>query len=325
MKRLARNEPQDPGRARVTARDMRLLAFVAAAQPVSTAHIRVFLQVSLPIARRILRRCKNMRLLNAYARFVEQENCYCLAKAGRDLLADALEIEPKDLRMLRSGSVSDHHLGVVAIMSALVNNAASGLIDFLFERDLRKRMGRVPKGSLLPDAISMHAYNGQRVALAWEVDTGTERNPSWLVRHKLEPYSELHDAGAPMLGSHRWRVLLVAPKKRRLNRLLQATWQAEIPEDVVAFALSSEMTVESILDRVWRVPRLSPDGSTAAVVHEAPWPVSGNTHCDLHVTGHIATNPLALLENPNNPNLRITPNPRGQQPTLTLSGSANDA
>jgi hypothetical protein len=227
--------------------------------------------------------------------------------------------------MLRSGSVTDHHLGVVAVMTALVNTEGSGLIDFLFERDLRKRMGRVPKGSLLPDAISTHWRDGWLFALAWEIDTGTERNPSWLVRHKLEPYAELWQARAPMLGCNSWRVLLVAPKLRRLNRLLQASWEAELPEDVLAFALKGEMLEGSITEQVWRVPRLSTDGSTATVMRESPWPLGGNTHRDLSVTGLLPGNPLLLLDKRQASDLRITPQSRGEQPPPRLNGAPHDA
>ena len=137
---------RDPGRARVTPRDLVLLRFVAEAQPVRAVDLAVIAGMSHQTVRRRARTLRDLGLVSTHVVAAESPNFYTLAKGALPILRrlgfpdDRLYV-PSGL-----GKVNvEHHLGAVELHAALhracsVDNATR-LDEFLHERDLRRLTG----------------------------------------------------------------------------------------------------------------------------------------------------------------------------------------
>lgn len=271
-----RTARKDPGHARVTPREMLALAFIAEAQPITTAHYERLLSLHPRIARRSLQKLRDLGMVTSHVSSLNEPNRITLAPGARPVLAQAFGRSPEEYRLLSGiGKVNlPHHDGSVALAVALTVACARSerfqLTRFLFERDIRAQLG-ARSGSLVPDAAALlRDRAGRERAVAFEVDLATE-NPSFFARTKGEGYAALQGAGAPLLGCADWVVCLVAPSERRRNRLALSAWEAGVPEGLWYFAVADQVSDRTFLEPVWWTPRLVEGGQGARLVLESPF------------------------------------------------------
>ena len=211
---------------------------------------------------------------------------YVLTPKGQRLLAEELDCQPDDIRLLRAvGKPSEHHNTVVDVCVALTlateNSAGLSLDECLLARDIRARLGGMTRGALVPDAtVVFSTTRGTKFAIALEADTGSEKNPSWVARHKGLPYADPYEAKHPLLGCRSWFMCCVVPKLRRLNHLVRAMWEAEVPEGLWWLAVGSDLTAETIFSPVWKTVRLAEDGQTAGLATDDPFAKPVITTCN---------------------------------------------
>jgi hypothetical protein len=292
--RTTKRATRAPPRGRhATPRDLVGLQLVAAAQPVSTAQYATYLQMSLPIARRSLRKLRDLALVAVHVPSMEAASLYTLTRMGALELArisdtdvDAFRV-PGDLTR-----VSFHHRDVVDVYVALtraLGQMQGRLLErFAFEDELRGRVGTV-RNALIPDAVAVLAEtSGERRAYALEVDRGGEV-PAYVVARKLVPYAELAAARMPLLGVTPWRVLVTVPTRRRLHRLVLAGWEAGIPEDLFFFAVAETLTPSTIARPIWETPRLDASGKQAVLATASPF-TGGRADCSLGCTIPVGEN-----------------------------------
>lgn len=252
----------------MTERELALLTFVAEAQPISTEHARLVLEVSAPIARRSIRKLRDLGLIAVHVVSLNELNRLTLTEAGRARLVR--EGEDRSLRVVRSpGRVGLlHHERSVDLHAALLAAARRlpgvELLEFLHERDVRRELG-AGAGALVPDAVATLSSNNDKVALAVEIDLGTE-NPSYFARTKIEQYALLHEGGRPLRGVARWCLVVLTESDRRRNRLASAAWEAGVPAGLYYTAVSSELTDQNVFGPVWWTPRAV--GASAGLVLE---------------------------------------------------------
>lgn len=274
-----RTKRRPPGRRRVTSRDLRILAFVATMQPVSTKCIQSLLSASMDVALRRARAMRDLGYLKVAVPVVAGVNCYLLTQAGRELLDEAgvpLLATPRVLRGL--GRNLRHHLGSSRFVAQLVHaSRASGrleLVEALPEREVRRMLGANTAGRLVPDTtLVMRTRAGHTFAAAVEVDTGSERNPSWVAARKGSGYGELHLQCAPLRGISDWVVLFVVlSSRRRVHRLVRAFHDADLPLHLFFFALAGDLTERNVLSASsWQRLDLDPAGQVARLVHQSPF------------------------------------------------------
>lgn len=272
-----RRTPRDAGARRVTERDLQALLFIARAQPVSTDLVRMFLQASTAVTRRRLRVLRDHGLVRVEVPAMAGENLYLLSERGLHTLThhfgDRFEAHLRVLRRLPKQL--EHHLGSARFIASLLGGPPQGheVAEFMMERDIRRELGSVPAGALIPDAVVVMRCTHGTYAISVEVDTGTERAASQVARGKLALYGELRAAGQTVRGQTVWSVVLLCPSERRLQRLAQAMVDARLPPRTAYFALYNELTDENVqLSTSWRT--LGPEAADPAVgralIRESP-------------------------------------------------------
>lgn len=266
---------RDPGGSQVTVRETLGLEAISRLQPVTTAHYQKLLGVSGRVARRSLQKLRDLGLVDVHLTALHEPNRITLNARARRHLARTLGREPDDFRvMLGIGKVNlAHHEATVDVLIAarvgLAKSRRWRLVEYLLERDIRRKE-LVTRGALLPDAVAvLEGEGGERLAVAFEVDLGTE-NPSFIVQTKVEGYRRLREEGKPLLGCPSWLVCCTVPTERRRNRLAAAAWDAEVPEGLWYFAVQGEVGDQAILGKVWVTPRMV-EGGRARLVAESPF------------------------------------------------------
>lgn len=284
----SRTERRKPGGARLTPREAEALAFLSQAQPITTAHYTALLGLSPPIARRSLRKLRDLGLVRVHVSAMHEPNRFTLTPAAQPVLARALDQSPEEFRVLRGIGRVDlaHHEAVVDLYVALKVAASRSkrldLEQFTFERDIRRRLG-TPRQVMLPDAVAVLAEeSGERFAVAFEVDLATE-NPSWVATHKVIPYSKLRGIGRPLLGCNRWVVCCVTTSTHRRNRLVQAAWSVGVPEGLWHYSTLTAISGCSILlPATWVTPRVVMDGEVARLIAESPFQTGTSNRHNCH-------------------------------------------
>ncbi|MBI1945946.1 MAG: replication-relaxation family protein [Deltaproteobacteria bacterium] len=270
-----REQRQDPGGARLTPRDLSALALIARAQPVTTAIVAAFARMSVAMARRRLRVMRDLGVVNVHAPSLSGENLYLLAPRGRSVLEDHAEGaggRPACLRGIGRLHLAHHLAGVrlyVALAVAADRARSVNLLTYSFECELRRAVGDAP-GVQVPDGVAVVVGPGGRLALAVEVDRGTE-NPSYVVRTKAIPYAYLSASGTPLLGTGRWVVGFVVPSERRRNRLVAAFHDAAVPDALFYWITDDGVCDRTILVGGWTTVKTSADGETATLVEASPF------------------------------------------------------
>lgn len=272
-----RTRARDPGGARVTPRDLVLLRFTAEAQPVRAADLAVLSGMSLQMVRR---RCRVLRDLGIFATHVvasEDCNYYTLGRRAPPVL-ERLAVPSERIHVPSGiGKVNlTHHLGSVRLHAALLAGAARAHVDvveFMHEREVRRMTGAQP-GVKVPDAVAVvrPSANDELIAVALEIDTGSEKNPSAVAASKMRPYTATYLRGDALRGTKRWFVAFVCSTTRRLHRLVRAAWEEGVPEGFVYFAVLENIDDRTVLGDAWVTPRLV--GETARLVRESPWLVT---------------------------------------------------
>jgi len=208
---------------------------------------------------------------------MHEPNRYTLSPAAKPILARTLDRSPEEFRAMGGIGKVDlaHHEAVVdlyvALKVALGRSKRLELDQFVFERDIRKRLG-VSRRVILPDAVAVFTDQaGEHFAIAAEVDLATE-NPSWVATHKVIPYARLWGVGRPLLDCDRWVVCCVTTSEHRRNRLIQAAWTAGMPEGFWHYTTLPNISDRSILSpATWVTPRVSDSGVVARLVTESPF------------------------------------------------------
>lgn len=272
-----RTERQDPGRSRLMPRELDALSFIADAQPIATAAYQEFLGVSVFVARRSLRKLRNLGLVTVFITALEAPSHFALTKRGAVLIAETLNRPIDEVRVVRGISKLPlrHHDGGVQFAAALYRASRRGgdfMLDaFQFEGAIRRTL-KAGASAQVPDAVAvLKDRAGQRLAWAIEIDLATE-SPAYVALRKGKPYAELKAQGAPLLSVSDWRVVCVVPTEQRLKRLVAALWDAGVPEGQWFFALAGEVCAETVLSSAWRTVRTTSNGDLAELTVEAPLP-----------------------------------------------------
>lgn len=272
-----RTTRSEPGRSRLMPRELEALVFIAEAQPVVTSAYQEFLGVSLSVARRSLRKLRDLGLINVFVRSLETPSHFTLTKRAAVLLAEELDRPVEEFRTPRGiGRFPlNHHDGVVQLAAALRRacrlSQGCTVAAFQFEEAIRSSLG-VGKSAQVPDAVAvLEAADGERLAWAIEQDQATQ-SVNCIVETKAKPYAELQAKQVPLLGTNAWRVVCVVPSEQRLKRLVTALYEAGIPQGQWYFAVRGEIRAETVLTSAWRTVRTTPEGDKAELVPEVPLP-----------------------------------------------------
>lgn len=273
-----RTERQDPGRSRLMPRELEALAFIADAQPVATAAYQEFLGVSVFVARRSLRKLRNLGLVNVFVTALEAPSHFTLSQRGAVLVAESLDRPLDEVRVMRGISKLPlrHHDGGVQLAAALYRasrlSSRFTLDAFRFEASIRRTL-KVGASAQVPDAVAVlqDRAGGHRLAWAIETDLATE-SPGYVAERKGKPYAELKAHGTPLLSISDWRVVCTVPTVQRLKRLVAALWEAGIPEGQWYFAVASAVRAETVLTTAWQTVRTTAGGDSAELTVEAPLP-----------------------------------------------------
>ena len=269
---------QDPGKTRVTPRDLLALSFIGEAQPVTTRQVRNLLALSEDMAHRRLGVLRDHGLVRVHVAAQHEVNRYTLAPAAAPILARLTGASPAEFWVPRGGveraDLAHHEAAVDLYVSVRLATARSGKVQLKrwhFEREIRKTAGTGP-GVLGPDAVGLFELaDGRQRAIAFEVDLGTE-NPSYVATHKGEAYTELKGAKAPILGTSDWCVACyVAAPERRLHRLALALAEAAVPTGLWYLGLAARLGGQTILTPAWVTPIVDQGAGTATLALGSPW------------------------------------------------------
>lgn len=273
-----RTERHDPGRSRLMPRELQALAFIADAQPIATGAYQEFLGVSVFVARRSLRKLKNLGLVNVFLTALEAPSHFTLTKRGAVLIAESHDRPLDEVRVVRGiGKLPlRHHDGGVQLAAALHRGSrihgAIALETYEFEGAIRRRL-KVGASAQVPDAVAvLRGSSGQRLAWAIEIDLATE-SPAYVASRKGKPYADLQAKQVPILSIPDWRVMCVVPTEQRLKRLVAALWEAGIPEGQWYFVVAEEVRAETVFSSAWRTVRTSASGEQAELTREVPLPL----------------------------------------------------
>ncbi|MFA4973886.1 MAG: replication-relaxation family protein [bacterium] len=270
-----RTKRRDPGRARVTPRELVGLGFIAKAQPVATCAYQHLLGMSRAVARRSLRKLRDLGLVGVNVVAMELPSRYVLGPQAPQVLGRVTGHDPEEFRVPRGiGKVNlDHHDGTVELYVSLrlatARSTTIHLEEFVFEDEIRRTTG-APKGALVPDAVAVfRGQDGRRLAIAFEVDTGSQ-NPRQVAQRKGLGYAELRAARAPLRGCADWLVCCLTNSERRRNKIVGALWDAGVPEGLWYLGMPEAITDRTILGDAWVTARVQPTSASAALVHESP-------------------------------------------------------
>ena len=256
-------------RVRLTPRDMIAISLVARGQPVVRAQVQQLLGLSAAASYRLMRRLFDGGYVRSHVFAQEGPNLYTLTTKGA---AELSRLGHEDARVLRKlgRHQHEHHLGAVDAFVALQVAASKAphleLDKFLFERDVRKAVGRVPSGALIPDSVACLVSRNWELALAIEVDTGSER-PQVIVNKALAYSQATELRGRPF----RVALLTTGPHAlRRAHRLARAIWnEPAVPEGLCFFTTSERLSPASVLtDEAWMTVQAT--SNTARLVPRCP-------------------------------------------------------
>lgn len=269
---VTRTRRREPGGARVTPRDLLLLAAVADASPVTLAPLAGLLGMSREMARRRARALHALGLLEKAVLAMHLPDRLTLTLPGRELVAEKFGRDLSTLPAVRvTGADYRHHDLVVAFAVALrlacARHGTWRVAQVLFEREVRRTLG-APRGALVPDAVAI-LTGPEPFALCLEADTGS-CDPKWVAERKLAVYGEHRAAGHAIFGCASFAVCVVAPSLRRIHALTGAMWRAGVPEGLVYLAPSAGLIADTILTRAWFTPRGIPGTEDVQLTTESP-------------------------------------------------------
>lgn len=266
-----RERAHDPGRTRVTGRDLDILGFVGSARVVRTSQVARLFGMSLDLARRRLRVLLRHGLVRVIVEALDEENEVVLSPRGRQMLVDAgadgaLLAAPRGL----GGFHREHHAAGVSFFVSLrrsLRYSTLVLARYAFEHELRQKVANARDASI-PDATFILHGPGGRMAFAVEIDMGSER-PRWVAKDK-GAYAALRSAGMPLLGEPDWSVLFVTADDKRVAALAAAFLEAGIDMSMFFFATRSALDAD-IINSGWRCITVDHERNEARLVEAQPF------------------------------------------------------
>lgn len=222
-RRASRRERVAGRGARLRQRDLDILLAIAKMRLLSTADIsRLFFSAKGTCQKR-MRKLFDAKLVQAVVSDLAAENRYALTPLGHALLVEALgeESVPPWRRCPRADGRKLAHLSLLnRYRIALACGAAAAGVSldrFVPEWELRAAAARAP---IIPDAIAILSSDEAGIALAVEVDTGSE--PPRTVAKKVEAYVTAAVRREAVFGSIAPTVLIVAATVRRARSVARA-------------------------------------------------------------------------------------------------------
>lgn len=213
---------------RVTERDQKLLAQLAAARWLTTQQVKAlcFPGVAMEMARRRLRLLASAGFVHSWRVNRMAEALHSLGASGRRLLiargwAEEIRLERKPPKNL------EHFLGINDIRVAVEQGARSEGVELGFFFAYWELLQQGWTFSVIPDAACQFACRGRERTLLFEYDRGEEA-PGYIIRTKFRPYGQGLD-GFPFS-----QVLVVVETERRLVQLRRYTEQ-HLPLDADKF------------------------------------------------------------------------------------------
>lgn len=198
---------------RVTQRDQKLLANLAAARWLTTRQVKAlcFPQVSIEMARRRLRILASGGFVHSCRINRMAEALHSLGANGRRVLvaggwAEEIRLERKPPKNI------EHFLGINDIRVAVERSARSEEIPLNFFFAYWELLHQGWEFRIIPDAACQFVHLGKERTALFEYDRG-EESPGYIIRTKFKPYAEGLD-GFPFS-----RVLMVVETERRRNQL----------------------------------------------------------------------------------------------------------
>lgn len=206
-------------RVRVTQRDQKLLANLAAARWLTTRQVKslCFSEVSIEMARRRLRILGGGGFVHSWRINRMAESLHSLGPNGRKLLvsrgwAEEIRLERRPPKNI------EHFLGINDIRIAVERSAQSEGIAINFFFAYWELLHQGWEFRIIPDAACQFVHRGKDLTLLFEFDRG-EESPGYIIRTKFRPYADGLD-GFPFS-----RVLMVVETDRRLDQLRKYTVQ----------------------------------------------------------------------------------------------------
>lgn len=232
-------------RMRVTERDQKLLAGLAAARWLTTQQVKslCFPEVTIEMARRRLRLLASESFVHSWRVNRMAEALHSLGANGRRLLvasgwAEEIRLERKPPKNL------EHFLGINEIRIAIERSAQSEGIELGFFFAYWELLQQGWAFRIIPDAACQFTCRGKEMTLLFEYDRGEEA-PGYIIRTKFKPYAQGLD-GFPFS-----RVLMVVETERRLTQLRKYTEQ-HLPLDRDKFFFITR----EVLSRSWSLASL---------------------------------------------------------------------
>lgn len=223
MKRQQREDRRRGVEVRLQPRDVELLHALARLRIARTDDLAGFCFAGVrrdTVAER-LRKLFDAGYLNVSAPERSVPNLYSLGPRGRKLVAESGE----EVSPVPRGSL-EHHLGIVRTWVGLSSCPVRDVSLELARPDWEIRAEFGDRGlPLVPDLFAVLAFSGTNVALAVEVDLGTE--PLHVLLAKVRAYAELSASSSGLFGWRRFALAMVLGDARRqadIDALLRAEW-----------------------------------------------------------------------------------------------------
>jgi hypothetical protein len=204
---------------RVTQRDQKLLAQLAAARWLTTQQVKAlcFPEVTVEMARRRIRLLARDGFVHTWRVNRMAEALHSLGAGGRRLLlasgwAEEIRLERKPPKNL------EHFLGINDIRVAVERSARAEHMALEFYFAYWELLQQGWEYRIIPDAVCQFVLRGRDLTALFEYDRG-EESPEYVIRTKFKPYAQGLDG---FLFS---RVIVVVETERRLAQLRKYTEQ----------------------------------------------------------------------------------------------------
>jgi len=228
-RRQARTLRHEGRHSRLTERDIWLLEVLARMRFLTTRQVaKLAFRGSRWAAQKRLRKLLDAGMVRVWVRDLAKDNVYALARRGAGILTNSDGQHGATVPRGLDGNL-DHVLAInqVRISIALGLDAAGGeLVWWRSDWELRGRLKRRFRSSLVPDALFMVRWDGTDQAFALEVDNQSRSPRTFL--GKLVAYASLILRGRDLYGVADFLALVVVSDGRWIERYLEAVEQTRM-------------------------------------------------------------------------------------------------